>query len=109
MNISICIDVSYILPCFVLQVHLVFIGNTSIIQTCLYVWSIHFMCTFHVRLILHNLGIPLPHEDGFSKAKNAYIKSAYYSTCDDYDIDTDETWMYEIGFIQLVMVFLVMR
>ena len=32
---------------------------------------------FHVRLILHDLGISLPHEDGFSKVKNAYIKSAY--------------------------------
>ena len=36
---------------------------------------------FHVRLILHDLGISLPHENGFSKVKNAYIKSAYYSIC----------------------------
>ena len=39
---------------------------------------------FHVyfdeRLILHDLGTPLPNEDSFSKVKNAYIKSAYYST-----------------------------
>ena len=39
--------------------------------------------SFHVylymRLILHELGILLPHEDGFSKVKNAYIESAYYS------------------------------
>ena len=28
---------------------------------------------FHTRLILHELGISLPHEDGFSKVKNAYI------------------------------------
>ena len=49
---------------------------------------------FHVRLILHDLGIPLPHEDGFSKVKNAYIKSAYYSICDDYGVDADETWMH---------------
>ena len=48
----------------------------------------------HVRLILHNLGIPLPHEDGFSKVKNAYIKSAYYSICDGYGVDANETWMY---------------
>ena len=46
---------------------------------------------FHVQLILHDLGIPLPHEDGFSKVKNAYIKSAYYSICDDYGVNTDET------------------
>ena len=31
---------------------------------------------FHVRLILHELSISLPQEDGFSKVKNAYIKSA---------------------------------
>ena len=49
---------------------------------------------FHVQLILHNLGISLPHEDGFSKVKNAYIKSAYYSICDDYGVDADETWMH---------------
>ena len=49
---------------------------------------------FHVRLILHDLGIALPHESGFSKVKNAYIKSAYYSACDDYDVDADETWIH---------------
>ena len=49
---------------------------------------------FHVRLILHDLGIPLPYEDGFSKVKNACIKSAYYSNCDDYVVDADETWMH---------------
>ena len=48
---------------------------------------------FHVRLILHELGISLPHEDGFRKVKNAYIQSAYYSICDDYGIKADETWM----------------
>ena len=32
---------------------------------------------FHERLILHDLGTPLPHEDGFSKVKNANIQSAY--------------------------------
>ena len=37
---------------------------------------------FHTRLVLHGLGISLPHEDGYSKVKNSYIKSAYYSTCD---------------------------
>ena len=49
---------------------------------------------FHVRLMLHELGISLPHEDGFSKVKNAYIKSAYYSICDDYGFDANETWMH---------------
>ena len=49
---------------------------------------------FHVRLILHDLGISLPHEDGFSKVKNAYIKSAYCSICDDYGVNPDKTWMH---------------
>ena len=48
---------------------------------------------FHVQLILHEIGISLPHEDGFSKFKNAYIQSVYYSLCDDYGVNADETWM----------------
>ena len=47
---------------------------------------------FYVRLILHDLGVPLPYEDGFSKVKNSYINSAYYAICDNYDVDADETW-----------------
>ena len=43
---------------------------------------------------MHNLGISLPHEDGFSKFKNVYIRSAYYNICDDYGVDADGTWMY---------------
>ena len=38
---------------------------------------------FHIRLILHELGISLPHEDGFSKVKNSYIKSACFNICND--------------------------
>ena len=49
---------------------------------------------FHIRLKLHGLGIPLPREDGFSKVKNAYIESAYYSLCDYYFVDPIKTWMY---------------
>ena len=48
------------------------------------------MCN-HVRLLLHELGISLPQEDGFSKVKNAYMKSAYYSICDDYRVDANKT------------------
>ena len=36
----------------------------------------------------------MPDEDGFSKVKNVYIKSDYYSVCDEYDVNVDETWMY---------------
>ena len=31
-----------------------------------------FYVYFHVQLLLHELGISLPHEDGFSKVKNVY-------------------------------------
>ena len=53
---------------------------------------------FHVRLISLDLGIPLPHEDGFSKVKNGYIKSAYFSVCDEHGVDVDETWMHGYWF-----------
>ena len=46
---------------------------------------------FHLPIILHHLGIFLPHEDGFSIVKNSYIKSAYYSICDDYGVNPYET------------------
>ena len=49
---------------------------------------------FHVQLILHDLGISLPQENGFSKVKNAYIKSAYYGVYGEYGDDEDETWMH---------------
>ena len=61
----------------------------------LHVRSVYrFHAWFHVRLVLHELGISLPHEDGFSKVKNAYIKSVYYSIYDDYGVDPFEIWMY---------------
>ena len=46
---------------------------------------------FHVRIILHYLRISFPHEDGFSKDKNSYIKSTCYSICDAYGVNPDET------------------
>ena len=49
---------------------------------------------FHVRLLSHELEISLPYQDGFSKVKNASIESAYYSICDDYVVDVDETWVH---------------
>ena len=49
---------------------------------------------FHVRSILHNLGTPLPYEDGFSKVKNSYINSAYNAICNDHGVNPNETWMY---------------
>ena len=49
---------------------------------------------FHVELILHKLHISLPHEDRFSKLKNDYEDSAYYSVCDEYGVDPTETCMH---------------
>ena len=48
---------------------------------------------FHVWITKHHLGIPLPNEDGFSKAKKFYVKSAYYNICDDFGVYMDEKWM----------------
>ena len=63
---------------------------------------------FHVRLTLHELRISLPHEDHFSKVKNAYEKRAYYSVFDQYGVNPDETCM-ETGFIRQIMLSLVMK
>ena len=52
-----------------------------------------FQAYFHVRITLQHLGVLLPHEDGFSKVKNCYIKIAYYSICDDYGVKADKIWM----------------
>ena len=49
-----------------------------------------FHAYFHVQITLHHLGISLPHEDVFSKVKNSYDKSTYYSICDDYSINAGE-------------------
>ena len=64
---------------------------------------------FHIQLILHDLGIPLPYEDGFSKVKNTYIKSAYYTICNDYGVNPMKHGYMEIGFIWLAMVYLAMK
>ena len=57
-----------------------------------------FYVYFHVQLILHDLGISLPHEDGFSKVKNSYIKCAYYTICDDYGVNPYEIWIHRDWF-----------
>ena len=48
----------------------------------------------HKRLILHDLGVPLPNEDGFSEVQNSYIKSDCSSIFDDYSVNANETWMH---------------
>ena len=55
----------------------------------LFVRSVYrFHAHFHVRIILHHLCIPLTYDDGLSRVKNYYIKSAHDSTYGDY---ADET------------------
>ena len=66
------------------------LNHSNLLVHNVYRFHVH----FHVRLILHDLGAPLLYEDGFSKVKNGYIKSAYYSICDDYGVNPNETWMY---------------
>ena len=61
---------------------------------------------FHVRVIRHHLGISLSHEDGFSKVKNSYIKSAYYNICDAYGVNAYKIWIYGDWFCT---VFLIMK
>ena len=48
---------------------------------------------FHVRIILHHLGISLPHEDGFCRVKKTYIKSDYYSIFGEYSVNANQIWM----------------
>ena len=57
------------------------LNHPNLLERSVYRSHVH----FHVRLILYELGISLPHEDCFSKVKNAYFESAYYSVCDHYD------------------------
>ena len=57
-----------------------------------------FQVYFYVRITLYHLVIFLPHEDGFSKVKNSYLKSAYYSISNNYSVNADETWMHRYCF-----------
>ena len=81
------------------------LDHPSLLVRSVYRFHVH----FHVRLILHELGNSLQHEDGFSKVKNSHIQSAYYSLCDDYGVDLSETWMYGDWFYTTDYANLVMR
>lgn len=52
-----------------------------------------FIACFHVQITLHDLGIPLPHDDCFGKIKNSYTKSVYCSISDDYGVNANKVWM----------------
>ena len=64
---------------------------------------------FHVRLILHELGISLPHEEGFSKVKNAYLKVHLTVSAMTMALMRMKHGCMGIGFIRCIMVFLVMK
>ena len=64
------------------------LNHPNLLVRAVYRFHVH----FHERLILHELRNSLPHKDGFSKAKNDYERSAYYSVCDQYGVNPDETW-----------------
>ena len=69
----------------------------------LLVLSVHrFHVDFHVGIIVHHLGVPLPYEDNSSKVKYSYIIIVYYSICDDYGVSTNEIWMYGNWFFTAV-------
>ena len=40
----------------------------------------------------------IPHEDGFSKNNNSYIKSGHYNIFDDCGVNVDQPWMNEDWF-----------
>ena len=63
------------------------LGHKTLLLRTVYRFHVY----FNVRLILHELHISLPHEDGFTKVKNDYERSAYYSVCDQYGFNSNET------------------
>ena len=64
---------------------------------------------FHVRLILHELGISLPHENGFSKIKNAYIRVHITVSMMTMALKQMKYGCMETAFTQQIMLFLVMN
>ena len=64
--------------------HMFFISWQHLNHPNLLIRAIYrFHVYFHVRLILHKLGIYLPHEDGLSKVKNAYMIDLERSSLDN--------------------------
>ena len=60
---------------------------------------------YHVRRILKNLQVPLPHETGFNAADNPYTESEFLKICEDYGVpnnpmryrDKKFYWSYQHG------------
>ena len=64
---------------------------------------------FHLRLILHDLGISLPNEDGFSKVKNGILRVHVTVPVMTMALMQMKHGCMGIGFIRLVMVFLAIK
>ena len=58
-----CIDTSQILQSFALGVSWQHLNNQNLFACIVYRFDVY----FHVRIMLHHLGISLPNNDGFSK------------------------------------------
>ena len=64
-----------------------------------------FHVCYHVRRILKNLQVPLPHETGFNTADNPYTESEFLKICEDYGVPNDPMrykdkkfyWTYQCG------------
>ena len=60
---------------------------------------------YHLRRILKNLQVPLPHETGFNAADNPYTESEFLKICEDYGVpnnpmrykDEKFYWTYQRG------------
>ena len=60
---------------------------------------------YHVRRILKELQVPLPHETGFNAADNPYTESEFFNICEDYGVSNDPMryrdekfyWIYQHG------------
>ena len=65
----------------------------------------HFHIYYHVRRILKNLQVPLPHETGFNAADNPYTESEFFKICENYRVPNDPMryrdkkfyWTYQRG------------
>ena len=69
------------------------ISKEKLIHPNLLVCSVYcFHVYFYVRFKLLRLRVSFSLEDSFKKVKNSYIKSAHFSVCDNYSVNTDETW-----------------
>ena len=64
--------------------------NHLILFVCSVYW---FHAHFHVRMLLHHLGVSLPHNNSFDNVKNYYFKNGYYIICDGYGVNGIENWM----------------